>query len=173
MNEDKLFELLFYCLPAAITAITVYGVFNNFAKKEENERRFALLRQNRQEALPLKLQAYERMTLFLERIDPAKLLIRVAPISEKKEDYANYVVSQIDQEFEHNMTQQIYMSDECWGVIVTAKSATVQLLRKYAATQEVTDADNLREHVIRDSFDNPSPSAAALAYIRSEVRQLI
>ncbi|NUY79738.1 hypothetical protein HUK80_02435 [Flavobacterium sp. MAH-1] len=173
MNEDKLFELLFYCLPAAITAVTVYGVFNNFMKNDENKRRFALLRQNRQDSLPLKLQAYERMTLFLERIDPAKILIRVAPISDKKEDYANYVVAQIDQEFEHNLTQQIYMSDECWGVVVTAKNATVQLLRKYAAQAEVTDADNLREAVIKGSFDNPSPSTAALAYIRNEVRDLI
>lgn len=173
MNEDKLFELLFYCLPAAITAVTVYGVFNNFMKNDENKRRFALLRQNRQDSLPLKLQAYERMTLFLERIDPAKILIRVAPISDKKEDYANYVVAQIDQEFEHNLTQQIYMSDECWGVVVTAKNATVQLLRKYAAQPEVTDADNLRETVIKGSFDNPSPSTAALAYIRNEVRDLI
>jgi len=173
MNEDKLFELVFYCLPAAITAIVVYGIFNKFSQNEENKRRFSLLRQNRQASLPLKLQAYERMTLFLERIDPAKILIRVSPISDKKEDYANYVAAQIEQEFEHNLTQQIYMSDECWGVVSTAKNATVQLLRRYAAQPEVSDADNLRESVIKDSFDNPSPSTAALAYIRSEVRNLI
>jgi len=173
MNEDKLFELLFYCLPAAITGLVAYGILNRFSKNDENKRRFALLRQNRQDSLPLKLQAYERMTLFLERIDPAKLLIRVAPISDRKEDYANFVVAQIDQEFEHNLTQQIYMSDECWGIVVTAKNATVQLFRKYAAQPDVTDADNLRESVIKDSFDNPSPSAAALAFIRSEVRNLI
>ena len=173
MNEDKLFELLFYCLPAAITAIVVYGIFNKFSQNEENKRRFSLLRQNRQDALPLKLQAYERMTLFLERIDPAKILIRVAPISDKKEDYANYVAAQIEQEFEHNLTQQIYVSDECWGIISTAKNATVQLLRKYASQPDVNDADNLRESIIKDSFDNPSPSTAALAFIRNEVRNLI
>lgn len=165
--------MLFYCLPAVVTGVVAYTILQTFTKNEENKRRFALLRQNRQDSLPLKLQAYERMTLFLERIDPAKLLIRVGPISERKEDYANYVVAQIEQEFEHNMTQQIYMSDECWGVIVTTKNATIQLMRKYAAQPEISDADNLRESVIRDSFDNSSPSTAALAFIRSEVRDLI
>ncbi|RZJ70243.1 hypothetical protein [Flavobacterium sp.] len=173
MNEQKLLELAAYCIPAIVVGLVAYGVMNNFIKNDENKRRFSLLRQNRRDSLPLKLQAYERMTLFLERIDPAKLLIRVAPISEAKEDYASFVVAQVEQEFEHNLTQQIYMSDECWGIIVTAKSATVQLLRKYAAQPEITDADNLREHVIKDSFDNSSPSAAALAFIRNEVRNLI
>lgn len=173
MNTDKLFELLFYCLPALITGGVAYYFFQTFASNEENKRRFMMLRQNRKDSLPLKLQAYERMTLFLERIDPSKLLIRVAPISEKKEDYANYIIAQIEQEFEHNLTQQIYVSDECWGIIKTAKNATIQVLRKTAASEEITDADNFREKVLTASFDNPSPSSAALAYIRNEVKELI
>ncbi|RZJ68242.1 MAG: hypothetical protein EOO50_02145 [Flavobacterium sp.] len=173
MNTDKIIELLFFCLPAAITGGVAYYFFQTFAKNEDNKRRFMLLRQNRKDSLPLKLQAYERMTLFLERIDPAKLLIRVAPISEKKEDYANYIIAQIEQEFEHNLTQQIYVSDECWGIIQTAKNATIQTLRKAAASEDISDADNFREKVLTLSFDNPSPSSAALAYIRNEVKELI
>lgn len=173
MNTDKILELLFYCLPALITGGVAYHFFQMFVQNEDKKRRFMLLRQNRKESLPLKLQAYERMTLFLERIDPAKLLIRVAPISEKKEDYANYIIAQIEQEFEHNLTQQIYVSDECWGIISTAKNATIQLLRKAAANEDTSDADNFRERVLTAAFDNPSPSSAALAYIRNEVKELI
>lgn len=173
METDKLLDLLFYCVPAAITGSVAYFSFKNFTDAENQKNIFTMHRENRKQSLPLKLQAYERMTLFLERIDPAKLLIRVAPISDKREDYANYVIAQIEQEFEHNLTQQIYMSDECWGYIVTAKNAIIQTLRKYASVQEIADADALREKVITDSFDNLSPSTAALGFIRKEVRELI
>src|SRR5882757_3859067 len=107
MSTDKILELLFYTLPAIITGGVAYYFFQMFMQNEDRKRRFVLVRDNRKETLPLKLQAYERMTLFLERIDPSKLLIRVTPISEEKNDYVNYVIAQIEQEYEHNLTQQI------------------------------------------------------------------
>lgn len=173
MNTDKIIELLFFTLPAIVTGGVSYYFFQTFIQNEERRRRFSLVRQNRSETLPLKLQAYERMTLFLERIDPPKLLIRISPISDEKMDYVNYVIAQIEQEFEHNLTQQIYVSDECWGFIATAKNATIQLLRKAAVDGDITEANKFREKVIGELFDNPSPSSAALAFIRSEVRDII
>jgi hypothetical protein len=58
--------------------------------------------------LPLRLQAYERMTLFMERINPSQLMVRI-PLSENKNDYQNFVIAQIEQE--HNLSQQIYISE--------------------------------------------------------------
>ena len=173
MNTDKILELVFYCLPALITGAVAFNFFQMFMRNEEKKRRFALMRENQKSALPLRLQAYERLALFMERIDPAKLLIRITPISEDKSDYANYVAAQIEQEYEHNLTQQIYMSDECWGVITTAKNATIQNLRKTALNPNVTDADNLRETILRESFENPAPSITALAYIKNEVKEFL
>lgn len=173
MSTDKIIELLFFCLPALITGAVAYYFFQMFTKNEERRRHFALARRNQKEALPIRLQAYERMTLFMERIDPAKLLIRIAPISEDKNDYVNFVVAQIEQEYEHNLTQQIYLSDDCWGIITTSKNATIQLLRKAALNPEVTDANKLRETVLRDSFENPAPSITALAFIKNEVKSFL
>lgn len=162
-----------YCLPAAITGAVAYTAFQQHIKSDESKRRFELMRQNQKAALPLRLQAYERMALFMERIDPAKLLIRITPISEDKTDYANFVAAQIEQEFEHNLTQQIYLSDECWGVLVSAKNATIQTIRKAALEPSVTDADSLRQHVLKELFDNTSPSFAALAFIKKEVKEFL
>jgi hypothetical protein len=119
--------------------------------------------------LPIRLQAFERMTLFLERINLAKLLVRITPISEDKNDYENYVIAQIEQEFEHNLTQQIYMSDECWTIIVTAKNATIQMIRKANLSNQVDNANKLREVILNDLMDKQSPSNAALAYVKNEV----
>ncbi len=173
MDTSKIIELLFYTLPALITGGVAYYFFQMFVDNEENRRRFLLLKENQKDALPLRLQAYERLTLFLERIDPAKLLIRVTPISDDKNDYSNYVIAQIEQEYEHNLTQQIYVSDECWTIVTTAKNATIQMLRKTAVQEAVIDATKFRETVLGDLFDKPTPSSAGLAYIRSEVKKYI
>lgn len=173
MDTSKIIELLFYTLPSLITGGVAYYFFQMFVDNEENRRRFLLLKENQKDALPLRLQAYERLTLFLERIDPAKLLIRVTPISDDKNDYSNYVIAQIEQEYEHNLTQQIYVSDECWTIVTTAKNATIQMLRKTAVQEAVIDATKFRETVLGDLFDKPTPSSAGLAYIRSEVKKYI
>ncbi len=171
--DDKILELMFYCLPAVITGGVAYYAFQTFLQNEDRKRRFSMLRDGRKSALPLRLQAYERMTLFLERIDPAKLLVRVAPMSDDKDDYTNFLTAQIEQEFEHNFAQQIYVSDECWTVISTAKNATIQMIRETSIDESVDSASKLREMILDNQFDKPSASSAALAYIRNEVKSLI
>lgn len=173
MDTNKIFELFFYALPAAITGGIAYYFFQMHIQNEEKRRRFLLARENQKSALPLRLQAYERMALFMERVDPAKLLIRITPISDDKTDYTNFVIAQIEQEYEHNLTQQIYMTDECWNIITTAKNATIQLLRKTASDPSVTDANHLRETILSGMFDKATPSSAALAYIKNEVKEFL
>jgi hypothetical protein len=75
--------------------------------------------------LPLRL-AYERMTLFMERINPSQLMVRIV-LSENKTTIK--FCNSIEQEFEHNLSQQIYISEKCWSIIVTAKNATIQMMR--------------------------------------------
>jgi hypothetical protein len=78
MDTSKLIELLCYTLPAIITGIVAYYFFNLHTKNEEVRRRYLLNKDTQKDALPLRLQAFERMTLFLERINPGKLLIRIS-----------------------------------------------------------------------------------------------
>ena len=172
MDTTKIIELLSYTLPAIVTGLVAYYFFDLHTKNEEGRRRYLLNKEAQKNALPLRLQAYERMSLYMERINPTKLLIRIAPISNDKIDYENLIITHIEQEFEHNLTQQIYMSDECWTIIVTAKNATIQMIRKANMSERVDNADKLREVVLSDLMEKQSPSNAALAYIKNEVGQL-
>ncbi len=172
MDSTKFIELLSYTLPAVITGFVAYYFFNLHTKNEEGRRRYLLNKDTQKDALPLRLQAFERMTLFLERINPGKLLIRISPNSEDKNDYVNLLISNIEQEFEHNLTQQIYMSDECWTVIVTSKNATIQMIRRTNMSDSVETANNLREVIMNDLMDKQSPSSVALSYIKKEVKYL-
>jgi hypothetical protein len=169
METVKLLEIASYTLPSLITGSVAYYFFNLHTKNEENRRSFQLQKSAQKEALPIRLQAYERMSLFLERINPTKLLVRLTPISNNKNDYENYIIAHIEQEFEHNLTQQIYMTDECWSVITTAKNATIQLIRKTNMSERVTTADKLRETILGDLLEKQTPSNTALAYIKNEV----
>lgn len=172
MDATRIIELASYTLPSLITGVVAYQFFNLHTKDEAGRRRFLLHREAQKTALPIRLQAYERMTLFLERISLTKLLIRITPISNDKNDYENLVIAHIEQEFEHNLTQQIYISDECWSIITTAKNSTIQMIRKANRTEGIDNADQIRELLLNNLLEKQSPSNAALAFIKNEVSQL-
>ena len=172
METTKIIELLSYTLPALITGGVAYYFFSLHTKNEEGRRRYLIQKEAQKSALPLRLQAYERMALFLERINPANLLIRISPNSSDKIDYQNLVIAHIEQEYEHNLTQQIYISDECWTVITTAKNTTIQMIRKTALSTEIENANKLREAVLNELLEKQSPSNNALAYVKNEVGEL-
>ena len=81
------------------------------------------------------------------------------------------LIRTIKNEFEHNLSQQIYMTDECWNVIKAAKNATIQAIRK-SAMSEAESADKLREDLLSDTMDKSSPSATALSYVKKEIGEL-
>lgn len=172
MDASKIIELASYTLPALITGVVAYQFFNLHTQNENKRRSYLLHKDAQKTALPLRLQAYERMTLFLERISLNQLLLRISPISNQKTDYEQLLIAHIEQEYEHNLTQQIYMSDDCWAIILTAKNATIQMIRMAAKKETIEDAFQMRELILNDLLDKSSPTTTALGYIKEEVGQL-
>ena len=170
--EDKLLEIATYTLPAFITGGVAFVMMQKFYNSEESKRKFELLRENQKQALPIRLQAYERMVLFLERINPAQLLLRVAPISQSKDDYATLLVHHIQTEYEHNLTQQIYLTSETWDIVLKAKNSTVQMIRKNAIREDIADADKLREAIMLELTETEAPSSVAISFIKEELKRV-
>ncbi|MFM9989143.1 hypothetical protein [Flavobacterium sp.] len=173
MDNSKIIEILAYTLPSLITGGVAYYLFNSYFKDQQNMRRWLLQKENQKDSLPLRLQAYERMALFLERINPSNLLIRITPFSSDKDQYENLIIEHINQEYEHNITQQIYLSDECWTIIQTAKNTTIQNIRKTNMNEKVDSANKLREAILRDLLESQSPSTIALSFLKDEVGRII
>lgn len=172
MDADKILDFFLYIVPVVITGIIAYYFFQQFIKNEDNRRYYLLKKDTQKQALPIRLQAYERMALFLERISPAKLLIRVNPNSSNKDDYEALLIATIEQEFEHNISQQIYLSDDCWSIINASKNATIQLIRKASLLPKTDTANKLREVVLTEMMEKRAPSHAALSFIKQEVGEL-
>ena len=87
METNRIIDLFLFAVPSLVTGIIAYYFFKEHTKNEDGRRRYLLKKDLQVNAMPLRLQAYERMALFLERISPSKLLIRIGPVSANKVDY--------------------------------------------------------------------------------------
>ena len=172
MNVDVV-QFLISLIPALFITLLAFYFFKTHTDNEERRRRFLLHRENQKEAFPLKLQAYERMVLFLERIAPGKLFQRMSPLGDDKQSYESLLINAIEQEYEHNLTQQIYMSDECWNTIKTAKNTTIAIIRKASMDESIKNAQGMIEKILTDTIEKGTPSDAAIAGIKGEIMDIL
>ncbi|AFL81797.1 hypothetical protein Aeqsu_2337 [Aequorivita sublithincola DSM 14238] len=171
-EATQIISYVAYLLPAIVVGLVAYFFFKGHTANEEGRRRYLIQKEAQKQVLPLRLQAYERITLLLERIDLNKLLIRVKPFSDSKDDYENLLVKNIEQEFEHNLTQQIYVTPECWNLVSAAKNATIHIIRQGAMHEKEGNVDKMREWLLQNFMEEITPSQKALAYIKKEVSEL-
>jgi|TARA_B110000902_G_C14167877_1_gene535681 hypothetical protein len=169
--EDKLLESIAYILPAVVTGLVAYYMFNGFIKQQDSEKKLELLSERKKDTLPIKLQAYERMLLFCERINPVKMLVRIKPLSENTHDYLQLLIANVEQEFEHNFVQQIYVSDDSWTAILATKNAIINKIKQVSETSN--SANDLRENVIICYAKTLPPTDTAISFIRNEVKKLL
>lgn len=161
-----------YLLPAIVVGLVAYYFFKGHIKNEEGRRRYLIQKEAQKNIIPIRLQAYERLTLFLERIDPNKLLLRVKPFSEDLQKYETLLIQNIDNEYEHNLAQQIYVTPDCWNLVIAAKSATIQVIRQASMNEKVDDSDKLRSFLLNHFMGEVTPSHKALMFVKKEVTEL-
>jgi hypothetical protein len=171
-SASELLGYLSYLIPSIIVGVIAFYFFKTFVDHQKEMQYMELRKENRSEVLPLRLQAFERLVLFLERISPGQLLSRIKPVGENKYDYENLLIASIEQEFEHNLVQQVYVSQKCWDAIKASKNSTISLIRKTAMSDKITSAQKLREVVLTELFERSSPSDTGIAFLKNEIRQL-
>lgn len=139
MNIDSVLNLIPYTIPAFVVAGISYVFFQKIIDKQSQRDKFII--DNLTKITPttstldskaLKLQACERLVIFAERSDLKKLLLRVQPISDGVLAYSHLLIQHIEQEFEYNITQQIYVSETLWNIVVTTKNSTQQIIQQVA-----------------------------------------
>ncbi|MBT4916138.1 MAG: hypothetical protein HON66_04850 [Formosa sp.] len=157
---------------AFLALVIIYKFLKDYLSYQNKNKFLSRNDSIKSDILKVKLQAYERLALFLERISLTNLLTRVPPISTKKEDYQYLLIQTIEQEFEHNMLQQIYVSEECWNIILTAKNSNIQYIRNCDTSNNTLTADKFRELVLTMTINDTSSSGVALSYLKNEVSKL-
>ncbi len=169
MNE--LLDLFLYILPGVLVALGALYVMKHQANQQEKRRHFELRRQRAKESLSLRLQAYERLTLFLSRNALSKLVLRLPAGAQEPKGYLQSLIQTIEQEFDHNVSQQIYVSPECWDLILVAKNKTILKLRA-AGQNDWPEVSALRTALVAQTEHDSDDMATALAYLKAEVAQM-
>jgi len=128
-----------------------------------------------QNILPLKLQAYERLMLLCERISIPNLTYRLANKDITKDQLQTAMMIAIQQEYEHNLTQQIYVSDKLWDIINLAKDQTIQIISKASESMQVGDPPSMMVERATRLINNMNmnPLEQAKSAIKQELKQLL
>ena len=148
-------EILKYTIPSLIVFLTAFFVLKQMLaeqiKRYQIEANAKLALGNTKLITPIRLQAFERLVLFLERISPSNLIIRNNQPQQNCSQFQIKLITAIRDEFEHNLSQQLYVNNSTWEKLVLAKEEVVSLINT-SASQIKSDepASKLGELIINN-----------------------
>ncbi len=168
-------DIIKITIPALLVMLTAWLVMRYLLKNDQDKRKQELILQNSRTVTPIKLQAYERIVLFLERISLESMLVRISSPGMSAAQLHSSLLTTIRSEFEHNLSQQIYMSPQAWEVVRNARSNMIKIINseiekmpKKATGMEFSK--RLLETVMELEKE---PSRTAIEYIKAEVGRMI
>ena len=168
-------EILKYCIPALCVLLATWLVMHKFYKSENEKRLWELKRLAQKEISPLRMRAYERLALLLERTEPEHLLMDLNLTEMTPLQLQAHLMHSIRQEYDHNLSQQIYVSDEVWNHIENAKSQTVAFVNSIA--QQIpansTALDYAKTLITAYHTNGETPNEIALQALKNEARGLL
>jgi hypothetical protein len=172
---EALADILKITIPALIVFFTAWILLRNMIKNDQDKRRQELILQNSRTVTPIKLQAYERIVLFLERISLESLLLRVSTPDISAKQLHSAMLSAIRSEFEHNLSQQIYMSQQAWEVVRNARSNMIKLINSEAEnlTPDATGMALSKKLLEKIMELEQEPTRAAIDFVKAEIGRMI
>jgi len=176
MNEVSVwFYLLLVCLPSLIVFVACYLLIRQFLRNKEQLELLSIQKNTTANVLPLKLQAYERLILFFERIHIPNLVARIRNRKMSSGDLQSALMIAIQQEFEHNVTQQMYVSDKLWEVIRLAKQELFNQLDHVMVSTAFSEDAEIYNRALIDHFTKPEfdPTRKAIYAIKQEAKLLL
>ncbi|MBR4689235.1 MAG: hypothetical protein IKO90_02100 [Bacteroidales bacterium] len=131
--------------------------------------------ENAKITMPLRIQAYERLVLLLERIKPESLLLRVQSPNMTAGLLHQELLITIRAEFEHNLSQQIYVSQAAWDSVKAAKDSLIRLINEEAVNIATgAPATALSEAIIKATVSQQtSPIANALSVLKKDAENFM
>lgn len=140
---EYVIEILRVLVPCLVIGGVAYFIVKSFLDHENNKASLQAQNAKSELVIPARMQAYERVILYLERITPDNLLRRTLNVSTSARKLQSDLVATIRSEYEHNLSQQVYMSAAAWTLVKTATEETIRLVNvsgsKLQATAMATD----------------------------------
>ncbi len=121
-------EIIKITIPALIVYFTVHTLLKQYLDGQQKARMVEFKQNQNKTTIPLRLQAYERLSLFCERISIPNLILRLRTDEMTATDLRMALMLGIQQEFEHNITQQVYVSDQLWQIVKISRDDTLNIV---------------------------------------------
>ncbi|SDC93605.1 DUF7935 family protein [Williamwhitmania taraxaci] len=171
---DPLYTLLLVAIPAIIVYLSSYLSFKKIIESEHNRHKQEILLNNQKLIVPIRLRAYERLILFLERVSPENLIVRIHRPEMKAKELEKALMDTIRAEFDHNLSQQLYVSAQAWEAV---KSARANLLNIISTAMDEISPESpgiilSRKILVKLVEHEVNPVSPAIDYLKSEVNQL-
>jgi hypothetical protein len=170
-------QILILVLPSVIILVVTYLILRNstetmknFFHEEIKHRREEIKAANNNLVAPMRIQAHERMILFLERISPDNLVLRLHQADMNARMFHSELIRALRAEFEHNLSQQLYLSIGAWKMITTAKEETAKLINLTADSLPVTATGlEFGQAIINNASKMAkTPPEVAIEYLKQE-----
>lgn len=169
---EVIVEILKITLPAGLVIYGMYLVAVSFLKNERDNKLISLKTKNTETILPIRLQAGERICLLLERVTPNNLIRRVNTGNYSAKELHKLLLNEVREEFNHNLSQQLYFSDETWESVKNAIEQVITMINRAAQDlNEEARGIDLNKRIFQLYLEKNSDSISqALKNVKSEIR---
>ena len=163
--------ILLFLVVFAVTAYYIFSMTKQYVTNQHQARLIDLQQQRAQPTMSLRLQACERLILLCERISIPHLISRLRTEGSSVNDLRLAMLIAIQQEFEHNITQQLYVSENLWNIIILSRNNTADIVNMIAQKLDAqADSSLLINELFNFLSEQSSDSISkAQAAIRQEV----
>lgn len=129
MNTKQiLVDLLVLSFGIFAALMAVYYVLKNEIEAFFDMKKLELKKESRAHLLPLRIQAHERLIVFVDRLNPTNLLVRLHQQGIELATLQAGILNEIKSEYQHNITQQLYVDSVTWNVVKKLKDDTFAMI---------------------------------------------
>jgi hypothetical protein len=125
---ETILEIIKITVPALVIFFTIQTLLKQYLESEYKTKMLDFKQNQNNTTIPLRLQAYERLSLFCERISIPNLVLRLRDEGMTASGLRLAMMVSIQKEFEHNITQQVYVSDQLWQILKIARDDALNII---------------------------------------------
>src|SRR5690606_17036079 len=161
-------------IPASVVLYAAFLMVRSFIQRDINMKKLEIRGKSIETVLPNRLHAYERMTLFLERMSPQNLLVRLNTGGISAKDFQQILLNEVRNEYNHNVSQQVYISEEVWELIRNAKEDLIVSINDAASeVGEGASSLDLSKKIFEKTMGKAvDPLAHALGELKREIQRI-
>lgn len=171
---EMVYDLLKITLPAVVVLYVAYLMVRSFLQKRLEEIALSTKHKNQEIIVPIRLQAYERIVLLLERIAPNNLLSRINSSEYTVKEFQQILIHEVRNEMNHNLSQQLYMSDIAWTYVMNTVEQIISLINSSSdgLEKDAKGIDLARTMLANSAIEEMDTSQKTIQYIKKEIQEI-